>query len=83
MLNWLNWRPGNTGKPNYNSHQYIIKNLSYRKFAYFRHVVTGKPGSLLQPMSQSLAKIQAEADSVNNARAEAILVKSIAKGKDW
>jgi hypothetical protein len=34
-------------------------------------------------MSQSLALLQAAADSVNNTRAEVMLVKSIAQKKDW
>jgi len=34
-------------------------------------------------MSQSLALLQAEADSANNTRAEAILAKSIAEEKGW
>jgi hypothetical protein len=34
-------------------------------------------------MSQSLALLQAVADSVNNTRAEVIFVKSIAQKKGW
>jgi hypothetical protein len=58
-----------------------LKASVIRKFAYLSHFVTGKPLSPLQPMSQSLALLQAAADSVNNTRAEVILVKSIAQKK--